>query len=87
LYAVVHKPEVSKAARGKIQPLHDLFPGHVEPFDDLVNAGHGFQVLDPVAQQADDVIRSDDPGETLLVVNHGESNKIVFVEHLGHVFV
>jgi hypothetical protein len=53
----------------------------------LLHSTIGLEKLDPVPKQADDVVRGDDPGEALLVIDHGKGNKVVLIEHLSYVFV
>src|ERR1700746_3619381 len=39
------------------------------------------------SQQADHVVRGDDPGKLVGIIGDGQSEKIVFVEQLGHFLV
>lgn len=39
-----------------------------------------------LAKQADDIVRGDDPGKTVILINHGQGQQIVFVELFRHLF-
>lgn len=49
--------------------------------------GCAYPLLDLIAQQTNNVVCRDDSGQTLLFVYYRKRCQIVFVEHLGNLFV